>query len=143
MQTLHRNVTISRLALIVAGRRIAQPFHARTLRVLLPSRAELIPDVPHPPTPPLAAHHNDVTSSSELPLPKKPKKSSKTPPFPKPKGKKPSRKKSKSTQIVTRESKRQKGARKTKRVTAVDGSGFILDDWGKDGALPYGYPNVT
>ena len=149
MQTLHRNANISRLALIVAGRRVVQPFLARALRVSLPSRAEPIPDVSHPLTPPPAAHTSDVTSFPESSIPKQPKKS-KTPPS-KPKGKKPSpvTRKSKSMQIVTRDSKRQKSVRKTKtkhhvpQARVLDGSGFITDGWGKDGASLYGHLNVT
>jgi hypothetical protein len=121
MHSLHRH---ARLALVVAGRRVVQPFYARTLRVSLPCRAE-----PDPPT--LAT--TDVTSPEP---PKQPKKKSKTPPpSPKPNGKKPSpvtRKKSKS--LITRGSKR---VRKTKGVPAaheLGGTGFITDDWGKDGA---------
>ncbi|KAI9464309.1 mitochondrial protein Pet127-domain-containing protein [Boletus coccyginus] len=141
MQTLHRNAAIPRLALIIAGRRVVQPFCARTLRVSLPSRADPISDAPHPPTP--ANHHN--ISSSEPRLPKQPKKRSKTPPpSPKPKAKKPSpvtRKKSNSTQIITRDSKR---VRKPKGVSVargpreggLDGSGFIRDHWGKDELAP-------
>ena len=126
---MHRN---ARLALVVAGRRVVQPFYARTLRVSLPFRAE-----PNPPTPPL-----DVASPPESHFPKQPKKRSKTPPpSPKPTGQKPSavtRKKSKSTQIITRGSKR---VRKTKGVSAahepLGGTGFIPDNWGKDGASAY------
>ncbi|KAF8431466.1 mitochondrial protein Pet127-domain-containing protein [Boletus edulis BED1] len=131
-----QRLTWPRLALIVAGRRVVQPFHARTLRILLPSRAELIP---HPPTPPLAAHHSDAILPESKKVKKK--KSSST----KPKGKKPAsvtHKKSKSTQIVARDSqlKRQKNMRKTKGVSAEEqarnGSGFTSDDWGKDELAP-------
>jgi len=140
MQTLHRNAGIPRLALIVAGRRVVQPFYARTLRVSLPSRADPIPDAPHPPTP--ANHHN--ATSPEPCLPKQPKKKSKTPPpSPKPKGKKPStvaRKKSKPVQIITRDSKRvRKGVSVAREPheRGLDGSGLMLDNWGKDGASLY------
>lgn len=141
MQTLQRNAT----ALVVAGRRVLQPFHARTLRVSLPSRAEPIPDHPHPPAPSLAANQSNV-NSPESHLPKQPKKRSKTPPpSPKPKGKKPilTRKKSQPAQTVAKDSKRQKGVRKTKGMSGarqkniLDGSGFTPDDWGKDGGCAW------
>ncbi|KAH0832338.1 hypothetical protein J3R83DRAFT_13354 [Lanmaoa asiatica] len=159
MQTLHKNAAIPRLALIVAGRRVVQPFYARTLRVSLSSRAEPILDVSNPPTPSLSANHNDVGQLPSVPrdacFPKPPKKRNKIPPpSPKPKAKKPApvaRKKSKSTPIVSRDSKRQKSVRKTKGLSAVreqqisqeralDGSGFVPDkwsaDWGKDELAP-------
>lgn len=161
MQTLHQNAAIPRLALIVAGRRVVQPFYARTLRVSLPSREEPIPDVSHQPTPSLPENHGDVgkfpSASRVSSLPKQPpKKKTKTPPpSPKPKEKKPllvTRKKSKSTQIITRDSKRQKSVRKGKGVSAarerkvsqeqvLGGSGLVPDgwsaDWGKDGGPAY------
>ena len=108
-----------------------QPFHVRALHLSLPFRAE-----PNPPTPPLAANHTDVTSP-----PESPKKKSKTPPpTPKPNGKKPSpltRKKFKS--IITRDSKRvrkTKGARE-QQERVLDETGFVSDNWGKDGTSTY------
>lgn len=151
MQTLRQNAIAPRLALIIAGRRVVQPLYTRTFRVSLRSRAELIPKVPHPPTPSLPESQSDVgklpSPLREPRSPKPPKKGSNlSPPSPKPKAKKSSsvtRKKSQSTQIITRHSKRQKSVRKTKGVSSqvLDGSDFTPDswsaNWGKDGGSVY------
>ena len=55
--------------------------------------------------------------------------------------------KSKSMQIVTRDSKRYKSVRKTKhhvpQERILDGNGFIADGWGKDGTSLYGHLNLN
>ena len=132
MQTLTRNATISQLALIVAGRRVVQPFHARTLRVSLSARVEPVTDLPTP---------LDVP---QPPIPKAPKKRSKTPPpSSKPKGKKSSpeaQKKAKSKQSLAKDPKGPKSTCKTKgakvpQERVSDGGGFVTD-WGRDGTFP-------